>query len=233
MPHTDVPDLLPVLSRGKHRHPRKGACFMELASFLAGERWSDHPACTHPLLAEVARQVNDRTTDAGRSRLAPMIPSVIGLTSDDPLVDVRIALHCALTALPDVAFDAQRSLAVGVLACERQLVALQDPQLEAVQRRIARGLDDVPQAGRWATAFTVRRSLEPQRTSVKHFCRHGAPGIVRIATRSVAVAAIPSPDERLRTMLAGAIAECGRRAAVREPEPVPTSTWQRAVALTR
>ncbi len=28
---------------------------MELASYLAGERWSDHPACTHPLLAEAAR----------------------------------------------------------------------------------------------------------------------------------------------------------------------------------
>ena len=50
-----LPQLLPVLSRGKHRNPRKGACFMELASFLAGERWSDHPACTHPLLAALAR----------------------------------------------------------------------------------------------------------------------------------------------------------------------------------
>jgi len=233
MPYTEVPDLLPVLSRGKHRNARKGACFMELASFLAGERWSDHPACTHPLLAEVARQVNDRTTDAGRPRLATLIPEVIGLTTDEPLADVRIALHCALTALPDVAFDAQRSLAVGVLACERQLVALEDPHLAAVRRRIARGLDDVPQAGRWAAAFTVRRSLEPQRTSVKHFCRHGAPGIVRIAARSVAMAAIPSPDERLRTMLAGAVAECRTHAAVQAPPAVPPSAWQRAVALTR
>lgn len=233
MPDTEIPDLLPVLSRGKHRNPRKGACFMELASFLAGERWSDHPSCTHPLLAEVARQVNDRTTDAGRPRLAPLIPSVIGLTTDDPLSDVRIALHCALTALPDVAFDAQRSLSVGVLACERQLIALADPHLQAVRRRIARCLDDVPQAGRWAAAFTVRRSLEPQLTSVKHFCRHGAPGIVRIATRSVAVAAIPSPDERLRTMLAGAIAECRAHSRAPEPVPVPVSGWQRAVALTR
>jgi len=33
----DLPDMLPVLSRGKHRRPRKGACFMELASYLAGE----------------------------------------------------------------------------------------------------------------------------------------------------------------------------------------------------
>lgn len=233
MSYTEVPDLLPVLSRGKHRNPRKGACFMELASFLAGERWTDHPACTHPLLAEVARQVNDRTTDAGRPLLATLIPEVIGLTTEDPLADVRIALHCALTALPDVAFDAQRSLAVGVLACERQLAALEDPHLEAVRRRIARGLDDVPQAGRWAAAFTVRRSLEPQLTSAKHFCRHGAPGIVRIATRSVAVAAIPSPDERLRAMLAGAIAECRVHSQAPKPAPVPASTWQRVVALTR
>ena len=48
MSHHDAPPpaLLPVLSRGKHRNPRKGACFMEFASLLAGERWSDHPACT-------------------------------------------------------------------------------------------------------------------------------------------------------------------------------------------
>jgi len=161
VPNTEIPDLFPVLSRGKHRNPRKGACFMELASFLAGERWSDHPACTHPLLAEVARQVNDRATDAGRPRLTPLIPSIIGLITHDPLADVRIALHCALTALPDVALDAQRSLAVGVLVCDCQLVALEDRQLEDVRRQVLRALDDVPQAGRWAAAFTVRRSLEP------------------------------------------------------------------------
>ena len=31
-----APDGVPVLSRGKHRSPRRGACFMEFASFLAG-----------------------------------------------------------------------------------------------------------------------------------------------------------------------------------------------------
>ena len=52
-PYVQPPDLFPILSPGKHRSPRTGACFMELASLLAGERWSDHPACTHPLLAAV------------------------------------------------------------------------------------------------------------------------------------------------------------------------------------
>src|SRR3954469_3458577 len=67
-----TPELLPKLSRGTHRSVRKGACFMERASFLAGERWSDHPACTHPLLAALARDVNDCTSDANRQRLVTL-----------------------------------------------------------------------------------------------------------------------------------------------------------------
>nr|MBA2767588.1 hypothetical protein [Sporichthyaceae bacterium] len=70
---SSTPELLPILSRGKHRSSRKGACFMEMASVLAGERWSDHPRCTHPLLAELARLVNDSTSDAQRHRLAVLI----------------------------------------------------------------------------------------------------------------------------------------------------------------
>src|SRR5436309_6039762 len=112
------PDLLPMLSPGKHRNPRMGACFMELASLLAGERWSDHPACTHPLLAAVARDVNDHTSDAGRARLAGLIPSVIGLTGDDLHLDARIALRCARTALPLAPAGRQQTMAVSVLACE-------------------------------------------------------------------------------------------------------------------
>lgn len=226
------PGMLPLLSRGKHRRPEKGACFMELASFLAGERWSDHPACTHPLLAEVARQVNDRTSDAGRPQLGLLIPSVIGLQTSDPLADVRVALHCALTALPVVAYDAQRSLSVGVLACERQLEVLEDPQLEAVRRRVRRAMEDVPDAARWAGAFTARRRLEPQRTSVRHFCKHGAPGIVRIAARSAEAAAVPSPDDLLRSMLEGSIAQV-RALAGTAPVEVPAPSWQAVVALTR
>src|SRR5690349_3791622 len=119
-----LPELVPVLSRGKHRSPRHGACFMELASYLAGERWSDHPACTHPLLAALARDVNDYSSDAARSRLARMIPSVIGLTGEDLHIDARIALLCARTALPVAAAPRQQVMAVSVLACERVLAAL-------------------------------------------------------------------------------------------------------------
>jgi hypothetical protein len=123
-PQPDLPDMLPVLSRGKHRNPRKGACFMELASYLAGERWSDHPACTHPLLAAIARLVNDHTSDKGRRRLAELIPSVIELTGDDPHIDALITLRCATIALPIARAERQRVLTVSILVCERVLAEL-------------------------------------------------------------------------------------------------------------
>ena len=76
-----VPDVVPVLSSGKHRNPRKGACFMEMASYLAGEKWSeDHPACTHPLLASLARLINDSLTDQDRPRIVGLVPDVVGIT---------------------------------------------------------------------------------------------------------------------------------------------------------
>jgi len=120
----DPPELVPALSRGRHRSPRQGACLMELASYLAGERWSAHPACTHPLLAALARDVNDHTSDAGLTPLAVLAPSVIGLTGDDPRLDARIALVCARMALPVAAAGRQQIMAVSVLACERMLADL-------------------------------------------------------------------------------------------------------------
>ena len=149
-----LPQLLPVLSRGKHRSPKKGACFMELASFLAGERWSDHPACSHPLLAALARDVNDCTSDTSRQRLAELIPSVIGLTSDDPHVDALIALRCATTALPVVSAERQRAMAVAILTCNRVIANLDGRPSGSLDERSRQALVDVPEAARWARRFT-------------------------------------------------------------------------------
>ena len=113
---------------------------MELASLLAGERWSDHPACTHPLLAALARHVNDHTSDAGRQRLAELIPSVIGLTGADLHIDARIALESATMALPVVEANRQRVLAVSVLTCDRILAELDGRAPGALQERSRRAL---------------------------------------------------------------------------------------------
>jgi hypothetical protein len=221
--------MLPVLSRGKHRSPKRGACFMEMASYLAGERWSDHPECTHPLLADVARNVNDRTSDAGRPALAPMIPAVIGLTTDDPRADARIALHCAVVALPVSAAERQRSLAVGVLSCARVLHRLGDD----VDAEVSAALAGVPDAAGWARQFCERTGIERD-SSVRRFRRNAAPGIVNLAARSVAEALVQDTDALLRTMLAGAIDACTAllpEVAV-EPVRVPAARWREACSLT-
>lgn len=68
-----VPDGLPSLARGAHG-PREGqACVMELISVLAGEEWSDHPKCVHPMLAEAAIHVNDAVPDNMRHLIVPFI----------------------------------------------------------------------------------------------------------------------------------------------------------------
>lgn len=70
---------MPVLARGNHRDPRDGACLMEYTAILTGERFTDHPPCTHPVLAELARQVNDLLTSTARPSLvtrAPVLASI-------------------------------------------------------------------------------------------------------------------------------------------------------------
>jgi hypothetical protein len=205
MSYHDVqpPDLFPILSRGKHRSPRTGACFMELASLLAGERWSDHPACTHPLLAALARHVNDHTSDAGRQRLAELVPSVIGLTGEDLHIDARIALGSATLALPVVAAERQRIMAVSVLTCERVLAELDGRTAGSLEEQSRLALAEVPQAAEWAYQFT-----SGVRPSTKGFRRQSAPTIIRDAVQGIAQACIPDPDGMLRDLLVHAIGEC-------------------------
>jgi hypothetical protein len=197
------PVLLPTLSRGKHRSPRKGACFMEFASLLAGERWSDHPACTHPLLAAVARHVNDHTSDVGRQRLAELIPSVIGLTGADLHIDARIALESATMALPVVAANRQRVMAVSVLTCDRILADLDKRSAGALEEQSRRALAEVPNAAVWADRFTSGVRPSPPGLSPA-----GRATIVRDAVEGIAQACVPDPDGMLRDLLVQAIDVC-------------------------
>ena len=202
-PTVTAPDLMPVLSRGKHRNPRRGACFMEMASFLAGERWSDHPACTHPLLARLARLVNDSVTDQGRTQLIPLIPSVIGLSSDDLRVDATIALRCALAALPVAAAPRQHVLATAVIGCERVLAELDGRDRDSQSSQSRQVLDQVRDAAAWARSFSG--GSHPSRRT---FRSQTAPHIVIIAVEGIALACAPDVEQRLVDLLAAAIADC-------------------------
>jgi hypothetical protein len=177
---------------------------MELASLLAGERGSDHPACTHPLLAALARQVNDHTSDVGRQRLSELIPSVIGLTGEDLHIDARIALRSATMALPMAAAERQRVMAVSVLTCERVLADLDGRAPGSLEEQSRLALAGVPHAAAWAYRFT-----SGVRPSNKGFRRQAAPTIVQDAVEGIAQACVPDPDGMLRDLLVQAIDVCG------------------------
>ena len=217
-----TPDFVPILSRGRHRRPSKGACFMELASFLAGEKWSDHPRCTHPLLGTLARAVNDQTSDAARGRLAELIPEVIGLTSDDLRVDATIALGCAQAALPVASIESQRVMAVSVLTAEGVLARLEGRSVGDFSERTRQALVAAPDASRWAQQFSREVGA-----SFKGFRRYGAPSTVRCAVQAVAEACVPDIDGRLRGMLETAIRDAaavvGRSVTIEQPGP---EVWQ-------
>ena len=181
---------------------------MEMASYLAGERWTDHPSCTHPLVASVARLVNDNTSDEHRSQLADLIPSVVGLTTTDPRADVRIALRCATAALPIAPAERQNVMAVSVFGSERALALLEGREPGGLQPSSVAALESAPRATAWAREFVGRFHASPD-----EFQRCAAPHIARMAVESIVESAMPDTDERLHALLVGVIGEC---AAVRD-----------------
>ncbi len=198
---TVVPDLMPTLSAGRHRSPRRGACFMEFASFLAGERWSDHPRCTDPTLAALARAVNDTIHDDRRGELVPEIPRVIGLRGDDARLGLVIALRAATAALPVSSMERQRALAVAVLATLDGLASfgINDPRPRA---DALRALEQVPDAAAWAAGH-----LAIWQVRAADLVRHGCDAIVRAAAIGIAQACIADNDDRLAGMLRDAITD--------------------------
>ena len=219
-----LPDIVPVLSAGRHRNPRKGACFMEMASFLAGERWSDHPKCTHPLLASLARMVNDCLTDADRPRIVGRIPDVVGLTSEAFEVDVAIATRAAAAALPVAPASRQNVMAVGLLTCQRALAGLGDGH-EELHAMCRAAFDAAPDSHAWALRYA-----RDARTSERTFRRQTAPHVVSYAVEGIAAASVDEPATLLVKLLEECIDDTARRVDRGASVSAP---WHEAAAATR
>jgi hypothetical protein len=66
------------LGKGKHSSPEEGACVMELASMLAGEPFTDHPASVCPVIGSFLRSYNDSVDDGRRQALYEYASRVVG-----------------------------------------------------------------------------------------------------------------------------------------------------------
>lgn len=194
-----VPDGLPRLSPGRHRSAKTGACFMEFASYLAGEPWSDAPQCTDPVLAHLARAVNDRLSDARRGEIVADVPRVIGLRGDHRLIAPVVALRAAASALPVASMSRQHALAVALLSLPRLLPAGVAP---AVREAAQAALDSVPEAAAWAAEHLRRTPVKD-----RDLRRGAAPMAVQIATTGIAEACIDDPDGLLVRVLRDAISD--------------------------
>jgi hypothetical protein len=67
---------------GAHDQFEKGHCAMELVSWLAGEKFSDRPSCTSPVLSSFLVRLNDGLPEDLRQELKPYLPRVIGTAGD-------------------------------------------------------------------------------------------------------------------------------------------------------
>jgi len=188
---------------------------MEFASYLAGERWSDHPTCTDPVLASLARGVNDNLSDARRDEIAVDIPRVIGLRGDDSVVGLVVALRAAIAALPVASMERQRSLAIGILAVRPALAerGVDTTRLDAQADRV---LADVPDAVAWAASYVDAQTRKP-----RDLHRTAAEAITRISTAGIGAACIDDPDSLLIATLHDAIDDVQAVLADRADEPAP------------
>ena len=88
------------LSKGKHTSKDHGACVMELASMLADEPFSDHPASVCPVIASLLRAYNDSVDDRRRQDLYVYAARVVGSRGSAELERMRTEHVTAWMASP-------------------------------------------------------------------------------------------------------------------------------------
>lgn len=170
-----TPPPPPRLDVGTHLTPDEGACLMEWVSILAGEPWTDAPATTQPLLAHLARLVNDAMTPTARQQLLPLGRRLANLDSTDRAICERMV----------------------VLVTEYAAAIRPSPFLAWAQASARRHLRRATNPPRSKVAGTLIRLSE-------RAYRHG-PAHRAIELAVAAMSRTASPDDHLLTVLERAI----------------------------
>jgi hypothetical protein len=150
-------DTLPPLRAGAHETPTDGLCVMEAVAYVAGEPWSDAPACVSPVVAAFCRAWNDALPDdATRDRLLkPLIPVLVGTRTTDADETTRAWLATdwmarvqtpAWLRLAGLTADAQ-----ALEACAR-IVDARDAAMDAVWAAARDAARDAAMDAAWAAA---------------------------------------------------------------------------------
>ena len=80
------------LFHGSHG-PGEQMCAVEMAAWLVGDEWTDHPECVCPVLGAFMRSWNDGLKDTERTTLLlPLIPRLINTRGSHALADRRATM---------------------------------------------------------------------------------------------------------------------------------------------
>jgi hypothetical protein len=124
------------IAAGRHAMPDEGASVMELASMLAGERFSDHPRSACPVIAAFLRAYNDAVDDARRQDLYVCAADAVGTRDSRATRRARLA------------------------RCERELDALRPARAPRTwQDRAARRVERTLPGGRTALVADLADAL--------------------------------------------------------------------------
>jgi len=159
------------LAKGSHASPENGACVMELASMLAGERFSDHPRSVCPVIGGFLRTYNDLLPDGERDSLYPYAALVIDSASTRAVRRRRTARLLETTGTRDANRPRPRFLPLPardevVVAAARAACRHEPERRDAVVREL---LDELVAMGRPATQTDARvDTAEPDRVEQPH-----------------------------------------------------------------
>jgi len=155
---------LSTVSFGVGKQPRTDAptgdrdiCIMEAVAYMAGEPWSDIPACASPVVSAFLREWNDALSDADRDRLLPAavwVPRLVG-SRGDPATEERRA-YLALDWLIRVHTPAWLDL-VPSLALHAEALRALFKVVDLDTARDAQGVVAAARGAVWAAASDAAR----------------------------------------------------------------------------
>ena len=175
-----------TLSSGGHKSFDDGVCAMELAGWLAGEPWSDHPECVCPVIAAFMRSWNDALPDELRTEtLLPLIPKMIG-TKASHATQVRRAYVLADGAVRVFAPAALR--AAGIDGSAQELEKLP----EIVDATTASHAREVCGTAAYAAAYAAADAAAADAAARIDAWRELNPKLVALVERALAIVDQPA-----------------------------------------
>ena len=168
-------ELIPaVLLKGQHPEGQKGAvdaCVMEAVAYVAGEPWSDRPACASPICTSFAISLNDVIEDDERRTelLKPLIPLLAGSRTNDAdelkrsylALDwlIRVYLPTWLSLVPALATNASALLELPPITDASGFGASVQELLQGSRRRSAAAGDAAWDAAGAAAGAALRPTV--------------------------------------------------------------------------